>query len=38
LNKQANDADLWHAIGTHEVIFAIDESARTGKPVQLPLL
>ncbi len=38
VNKKANEADLWHAIGTHEVIFAIDESARTGKPVQLPLL
>jgi len=38
LNKKANDADLWHAIGTHEVIFAIDESARTGKPVRLPVL
>jgi len=38
VNKRANDADLWHAIGTHEVVFAIDESARTGKPVRLPVL
>jgi predicted dehydrogenase len=38
VSGKANDADLWHAIGTHEVVFAIDESAKTGKPVTLPIL
>jgi predicted dehydrogenase len=29
--------DLDDAVKTHEVIFAADRSAATGKPVQLPL-
>ena len=37
INNQPCQPDLADAVKTHEVVFAIDRSAETGKPVGLPL-